>query len=87
MARHGLEGRISRLEARQALSRRCGGIVCVPLAPGQDIHEVVDALGLLDGLTGNVALLPEPISTGEWQAYVEAEQAWCCAAHACSAFR
>ena len=85
MASRGLENRIRKLEARHALSKRRGGVIEVPYAPGQDIDEAAQALGLLDGLTGNVALVPAPISAEEWEAHVAAELAWMARHHAGSA--
>jgi hypothetical protein len=77
MASRGLESRIRKLEARQALSRRRDGVTEVPCEPGQDIDEAAQALGLLDGLTGPIAFVPTTsASAEEWEASVTAELAW-----------
>jgi hypothetical protein len=82
VASRGLESRIRKLEARHALSRRRGGVVEVPCAPGKDIEEAAQALGLLDGLTG-VALVPTTsASAEEWEASVTAELGWMAQHHA-----
>ena len=75
MASRGLESRIRKLEARHAFSRRYGGVVQVPCAPGQDIDEAIQTLGLLDGLTGDIALVPATVSAAEWPDHVVAELA------------
>ena len=48
----------------------------VPVEPGQDIDQADQTLGLLDGLTGNIALVPATVSAEEWEVHVAAEQAW-----------
>jgi hypothetical protein len=75
VASRGLESRIRKLEARHAFSRRCGGVVQVPCAPGEDIEKAAQALGLLDGLTGDITLVPATIYAEEWEAHVAAELA------------
>ena len=81
MGRRGWETRIRQLETRHA-SRRCGGVVQVPCEPGQDIEEAAQALGLLDGLTGPVALVPAEVPAEQWEAHVAAELTYIAQLHA-----